>query len=324
MITPPPQTRAPGSPGSRIAAVAGVRPERIVDNETLGAPLGVTAEWIERRVGIRERRFAGADDSVQSMAATAAGKALSAAGLTPADVDLLVLATCSLPSPMPNGAASVAALLGVPRIAAFDVNAACAGFCYALGVADGLVRSGTSRRALVIGAERMTDWVDPTDVDTATVFADGAGAAVVVADERPGIHPVVWGGDGDQAGLVAIPGRHGSVTMRGQAVYRWVTTELVAVAEEACARAGLAPADLRGFVTHQANLRMIERLAERLGADRAAVGRDIVHTGNTSAASVPLALSRLIDLGEVRSGDPVLLMGFGAGLSYAAQVVRCP
>ncbi|WP_367435361.1 beta-ketoacyl-ACP synthase 3 [Streptomyces celluloflavus] len=310
--------------GSRIVAVAGVRPERVVGNEELGRGLGVTAEWIERRVGVRERRFAGAEETVTGMAAGAAAKALSTAGLAPADIDLLVLATCSMPSPMPSGAASVAALLGVPRIAAFDVNAACAGFCYALGVADGLIRSRTSRRALVIGAERMTDWVDQGDVDTATVFADGAGAAVVVAAERAGIHPVEWGGDGDKAGLVAIPDRHGSVTMQGQAVYRWVTSEMAAVAAAACARAGIAPADLKGFVTHQANLRMIERLATSLGATNAAVARDIVETGNTSAASVPLALSRLIDRGQVRPGDAILLMGFGAGLSYAAQVIACP
>ncbi|MGW2473251.1 beta-ketoacyl-ACP synthase 3 [Streptomyces sp. NPDC001665] len=310
--------------GSRIAAVAGVRPERVVHNEELGSGLGVAAEWIERRVGVRERRFAGPGETVTAMAAGAAAKALSTAGLTPADIDLLVLATCSMPSPMPSGAASVAALLGAPHLAAFDVNAACAGFCYALGVADGLIRSGTSRRALVVGAERMTDWVDPHDVDTATVFADGAGAAVVVAAEHRGVHPVEWGGDGDKAGLIAIPDRHGSVTMRGQAVYRWVTTELAAVAAAACARAGIAPADLRGFVTHQANLRMIERLATSLGATNAVVARDIVETGNTSAASVPLALARLIDHGRVRPGDPVLLMGFGAGLSYAAQVIACP
>lgn len=310
--------------GSRIAAVAGVRPERIVGNEELGASLGVSASWIERRVGVRERRIAGPNDSVTGMAADAGAKALASAGLTPADVDLLVLATCSLPSPMPNGAASVAALLGIPNAAAFDVNAACAGFCYALGIADGLIRSSTSRCALVIGAERMTDWVDPSDVDTATIFADGAGAAVVVAAEQTGIHPVVWGGDGDQASLVSIPDRYGHVVMQGQAVYRWVMTELVAIAEAACARAGLSPTDLKGFVTHQANLRMIERLAAGLGATNAIVARDIVETGNTSAASVPLALSRLIDLGQVHPGDPILLMGFGAGLSYAAQVVSCP
>ncbi|WP_406422729.1 beta-ketoacyl-ACP synthase 3 [Streptomyces sp. NBC_00873] len=310
--------------GSRIAAVAGVRPERVVGNAELGDPLGVSAEWIERRVGIRERRFAGPKDSLTAMGAAVAAKALATAGLAPDDVDLLVLATCSMPSPMPNGAASVAALLGIPTVAAFDVNAACAGFCYGLGIADGLVRSGTSRCALVVGAERMTDWVDPMDVDTATVFADGAGAAVVVSAGHTGIHPVVWGGDGGKASLIAIPDRHGSVTMSGQAVYRWVTTELVQVAQAACARAGLAPEDLKGLVTHQANLRMIDRLATSLGATNAAVARDIVETGNTSAASVPLALSRLIDLGQIQSGDPVLLMGFGAGLSYAAQVVSCP
>ncbi|MFD0266200.1 beta-ketoacyl-ACP synthase 3 [Streptomyces sp. NPDC127106] len=317
-----PTPAAPG--GSRIVAVAGYRPSRIVGNEELAARLDVSGPWIERRVGIRSRRYAQPDESVVDMAATAAGKVLATAGLTARDIDLLVLATCSLPSPMPNGAASVAARLGHPAMAAFDVNAACAGFCYALGVTDGLIRAGTSRRALVVGAEKMTDWVDPDDVDTATVFADGAGAAVVVAADRTEINPVVWGSDGDRADLVTIPDRHSSVTMQGQAVYRWVTTSLAPVALDACRRAGISPADLKGFVTHQANLRMIEHLAAALGATGAAVGRDIVESGNTSAASVPLALSRLIGTGRIRTGDPVLLLGFGAGLSYAAQVVKSP
>ncbi|MEU5977234.1 beta-ketoacyl-ACP synthase III [Streptomyces sp. NPDC047315] len=313
----------PGA-GSRIAAVAGARPDRIVRNAELAASLGVSAEWIERRTGIRERRFAGPEESVPKMAANAAGKALSAAGLTPADVDLVVLATCSMPSSMPGGAASVAALLGIGGTAAFDVNAACAGFCYGLGIADGLVRAGTSRCALVVGAERMTDWVDPADVNTAPIFADGAGAAVVVPAPETGIHPVVWGGDGNRASLITIPDRHGHVMMQGQPVYRWATTELVAVAEEACARSGRRPADLKGLVTHQANLRLLELLASRLGAVNAAVARDVVEAGNTSAASVPLALSRLVAQGDLQPGDPVLLLGFGAGLSYAGQVIHCP
>ena len=309
---------------SRIAAVAGALPKRIVRNSELGNRLGVSPEWIERRVGIRERRFAEPSETIPVLAASAAAKALSAAGLTPEAVDVLILATCSMPSPMPSGAASTAAALGIAHVAAFDVNAACAGFCHGLGVADALIRAGTSGCALVVGAERMTDWVDPEDVDTATIFADGAGAAVVVPSPTTGIHPVVWGGDGTRAPLVAIPDRHGSITMQGNAVYRWAVTELVAVAEQACARSGLAPSQLRGVVAHQANLRIIERITEALGATRAAVARDIVHTGNTSAASVQLALARLIDLGRLGSGDPVLLLGFGAGLSYAAQVVACP
>ncbi|MEU2723795.1 beta-ketoacyl-ACP synthase 3 [Streptomyces smyrnaeus] len=320
----PKPSYAAGAPGSRIAAVAASRPERVVGNADLGNSLGVSPEWIERRVGIRERRFAGPCESIPRMAAHAASKALSSAGLTPDDVDLLILATCSMPSPMPGGGALTAAELGIPTVGAFDVNAACAGFCYGLGVADSMVRAGTSGCVLVVGAERMTDWVDPEDVNTAPIFADGAGAAVVRAAEHTGIHPVVWGGDGERAALVAIPDRWNRLTMRGQPVYRWATTELVAVGVEACRRAGLAPADLKGLVVHQANLRMIERMAEGLGAVNAAVARDVVESGNTSAASVPLALSRLIDLGEVRSGDPVLLLGFGAGLSYAGQVVDCP
>jgi 3-oxoacyl-[acyl-carrier-protein] synthase-3 len=318
-----PETAA-RAPGTRVAGVAGYRPRAVVENADLARRLGVTADWIERRLGVRQRRFAGPGESIVDMAAAAAAKALAAAGEPAARVDLVILATCSAPSPMPSLAAQVAARLGVPSAGAFDVNAACAGFGYALGAADGLIRSGLSRCALVVGAERMTDWVDPDDVDTATVFADGAGAAVVTAADRTGIHPVVWGGDGSRADLLGIADRYATIRMDGPAVYRWATTELVAVAEAACHAAGLMPAELKGFVSHQANLRMINRLAAALGVEGAAVADDIVSTGNTSAASIPLALARLVDLGRVRSGDPVLLLGFGAGLSYAAQVIDCP
>jgi 3-oxoacyl-[acyl-carrier-protein] synthase-3 len=310
--------------GARLAGVAGYRPRRVVTNHELAGRLGVTASWIERRLGVRRRRFAGPGESVAEMAAAAAAKALAAAGEPAARVDLVILATCSAPSPMPNIASQVAARLGVPGAGAFDVNAACAGFSYALGTADGLVRSGLSECALVIGAERMTDWVDPGDADTATIFADGAGAAVVTRAARTSIHPVVWGGDGSRGGLLGIADRHSAIRMDGPAVYRWATTELVPVAEAACRAAGLTPAELKGFVSHQANLRMINRLADALGVTGVAVADDIVASGNTSAASIPLALARLIDLGRVRAGDPVLLLGFGAGLSYAAQVIDCP
>lgn len=308
-----------------MAALAGYRPRRVVTNDELAGPLGVTAPWVERRVGIRSRRHAGpAGESVVDMAALAAEKALAAAGEPVSRVDLIILATCSMPSPMPNGAAGVAARLGVPGVGAFDVNAACAGFCYALGIADGLVRSGVSACALVIGAERMTDWVDPSDVTTAPIFADGAGAAVVTPYDRPAIHPVVWGSDGSRASLIGIPDRGGSIEMAGPELYRWATTELPPVAKAACEVAGIPPHRLRAFVAHQANLRMINRLAASLGATDATVACDVIDAGNTSAASIPLAMTRLIDVGGLRSGDPVLLLGFGAGLSFAAQVIECP
>ncbi|MDN3355652.1 beta-ketoacyl-ACP synthase 3 [Actinomadura sp. DC4] len=310
--------------GARLAGVAGYRPRRVVSNQEIAKRFGVTGAWIERRLGVRRRRFAGPGESVVEMAAAAAAKALAAAGEPAARVDLVILATCSAPSPMPSIASQVAARLGVPGAGAFDVNAACAGFSYALGAADGLIRSGLSRCALVIGAERMTDWVDPDDVDTATVFADGAGAAVVTPATQAAIHPVVWGGDGSRSGLLGIADRYATIRMDGPAVYRWATTEMPPVAEAACRAAGLTTSDLKGFVSHQANLRMINRLAAALGVTGIAVADDIIASGNTSAASIPLGLARLIDLGRVRSGDPVLLLGFGAGLSYAAQVIDCP
>jgi 3-oxoacyl-[acyl-carrier-protein] synthase-3 len=314
-------TQQPG--GTRIVSVGTYRPEREVVNAELAECFGVAPEWIERRVGVVSRRFAGPDEDVVAMSARAARAALRAAEVEARDVDVVVLATCSMPSGLPNGAASVAARLGL-TVPAFDVNAACAGFCYALTVADGLIRAGTCRTALVIGAEKMTDWVDPTDVATATIFADGAAAVLVTAAETAQVGPVVWGSDGTQADLVRVRDRHSYLTLRGQAVYRWTITTLVPFARQACALAGVDVHELAAFVPHQANLRIIQALAHGLGADGAVVARDIVETGNTSAASVPLALASLIERGEVRAGQPVLLLGYGGGLTYATQVVHCP
>jgi 3-oxoacyl-[acyl-carrier-protein] synthase-3 len=306
-----------------MTSVGTYRPEREVANADLTAGRGITPDWIERRAGILSRRFAGPDESVVDMAAGAAAAALRAARARPDDVDLVVLATCSMPSGLPNGAASVAARLGL-TVPAFDVNAACAGFCYALTIADGLIRSGTSRSALVIGAEKMTDWIDPADTSTAVIFADGAAAVLVEASETPDVGPVVWGSDGDRADLITIPDRRAFMHLKGQAVYRWTRTTLMPYARRACDIAGVAPERLAAFVPHQANLRIIEALAQELGATNAVIARDVVEAGNTSAASIPLALAALIERGQVRPGDPVLLMGYGGGLTYATQVVRCP
>ena len=312
------------TPSSRLAAVAAYRPARSVDSSELASRWAVDAQWVERRVGVRRRGVADASESVCAMATAAARKALAESGVTADQVDAVVVASCSAPSPMPSTAAWVAAELGLGSPGVFDLNAACGGFCYALAVADGLIKAGTAHCMLVVGAERMTDWVDPEDRDTAPVFADGAGAALVTRAERPGIHPTVWGSDGTRAGLITIPAREGQLRMEGRAVYRWALDSLADVARQACLRAGLQPGDLKGFVPHQANLRMIEAVAGQLGAEQAVVARDITEAGNTSAASVPMALDALRRGGELAPGDPVLLLGFGAGLSYAAQVVNCP
>jgi 3-oxoacyl-[acyl-carrier-protein] synthase III len=317
-----------GSPGSRILALGGYQPANVLTNEELAATVDTNDEWIRSRVGIASRRLAGPDETVADMAVAAGGKALAASGLPAADIDLVIVATCTPEVMIPNAAASVATRLGIVAPGAYDLNAACAGFCYALGTASDAVRAGSARNVLVIGAEKLSQWVDWTDRSTCIIFADGAGAAVVgpvtEPDAAPGIGPVVWGSDGAMADKIYIADRRSFIHQEGQAVFRWATTALHPVALAACERAGVDPASLAAFVPHQANLRIIEAIARKLRAPQAVVADDIVHAGNTSSASIPLALSRMIERGDISSGDAVLLLGFGAGISYAAQVIKVP
>jgi 3-oxoacyl-[acyl-carrier-protein] synthase-3 len=318
----------PPSPprGAKILAFGGYQPDQVVTNDDLAQRVDTSDEWIRSRVGIESRRVAGPEESVTDMATAAGGKALAASGLSPADIDLVVVATCSTVLPMPSVAAVAASRLGIPAPGAYDLNAACAGFCYALAAVADSVVAGSSRNALVIGAEKMTDWLDWDDRSTCIIFADGAGAAVVAAvpgGEPAGIGPVVWGSAGEQGSKIQVTGRTGAITQDGQGVFRWATS-LHPLALQACERAGVKPSELTAFIPHQANLRIVEALARKLGIPRERVADDIVHAGNTSSASVPLALSRMAEQGRLESGTPALLMGFGAGLSYAAQVVTLP
>jgi 3-oxoacyl-[acyl-carrier-protein] synthase-3 len=284
-------------------------------------------EWIRSRVGIESRRIAADDETVEDMAEAAGAKALAASGLPPSSIDLVIVATCTPETQIPNVAAGAAHRLGIAAPGAFDLNAACAGFVYALNVAADAVRAGSARYVLVIGAEKLSSWIDWTDRSTCIIFADGAGAVVVgpVPEGEPtGIGPVVWGSAGDLAERITIPERNGYLRQDGQAVFRWTTTELHAVAREACARAGVTLDDISAFIPHQANLRIIEAIAKKLGIPRERVADDIVHAGNTSSASVPLALARMAEQGRLEPGKPALLLGYGAGLSYAAQVITLP
>jgi len=310
--------------GARIAGFGAHQPATVVTNDDLAARLETSDEWIRSRVGIAERRVAGADEGIVEMAVEAGGKALAASGLSPADIDLVIVATCSAESPLPAHAPTVADRLGIAAPGAFDLNAACAGFCYALGVADSLIRGGTATNALVIGAEKMSQWVDPDDRSTAVIFADGAGAAVVTAAAEPGIGPTVWGSLGSHADKLAVQSRSSYLVQDGQAIFRWATTAIAPVALEACRRAGVDPNDLAVIAPHQANLRIVRAIARAIKAPQAILAEDIVTAGNTSAASIPLAVSRLLQHHALPSGAPALLVGFGAGLAYAAQVVHLP
>ena len=312
-------------PGTRIAAVGHHQPEHVLTNDDLARMVDTDDAWIRQRTGIATRRIA-RTESLTDMASAAAGKALAAAGLAPADVDMVVVATCTAVERCPNTATRVAGRLGIPAAVGFEVNNACAGFCTALATADHAVRAGAARRALVVGADKMSDVTDWTDRSTCILLGDGAGAVIVSSAEgRDGIGPVVWGSDPTGGDAVRIDGGWRPYFRQdGRAVYRWATTTMAPLAVEACRRAGLAPGDLGAVVTHQANLRIVEAVVRQLGADRAVIARDVVESGNTSAASIPLALAKLVGRGEVPTGAPTLLLGFGGGLSWAAQVVDCP
>ena len=317
----------------REAGLLGVgehRASRVLTNADLEARLDTSDEWIRRRTGIVTRRLAAPEESIVGMGADAGAKALAAAGVDAADLDLVVLATCTAQKPIPGLAPQVAEQLGASAAGAFDVNGGCAGFCYALAMAADSVRAGSASKVLVIASERLTDWVDTEDRSMVVLFGDGAGAAVVGATDATtvpapgpvGIGPVAWGHDGANAPVIEI--RDEFMQMQGSAVFRWATTALVPVARRACELAGIEPADLAAVVPHQANLRILESMVRSLGAPNAVLARDVVDNGNSSAASVPLALARLVQSGEVESGDLALLFAFGAGLTYAGQVVRIP
>ncbi|MFF5637636.1 beta-ketoacyl-ACP synthase III [Streptomyces sp. NPDC012825] len=320
--------------GTRIAALGHYQPAKVLTNHDLAELVDTDDAWITSRVGIRTRHVAGPDEPVDELAAHAAGKALAAAGLVPDDVDMVLVATSTAIDRSPNTAARVAARLGMTGPATLDLNVVCAGFTHALATADHAVRAGGARRVLVIGADKMTEVTDWADRTTCVLVGDGAGAAIVEAVEptdggdedgpATGIGPVLWGSVPEMGHAVRIEGTPPRFAQEGQSVYRWATQQLPALARKTCERSGVTPEELAGVVLHQANLRIIEPLAAKIGAVNAVVARDVVDSGNTSAASIPLALSKLVERGELPSGAPVLLFGFGGNLSYAGQVIRVP
>lgn len=317
-----------GGPYTRISGLGHYRPKRVVTNADLATLFDTNDEWVKSRVGIAERRFAGDQESVAWMGAEAGRLAMADAGIAAADIDTVIVATCTLPTQIPHASTQVAGALGIQAPGSFDINAACAGFCYGLATASALIRSGDAGTVLLVGAERLTDWVDPTDRANAIIFADGAGAAVVTDSPTPDIGPVAWGCSTENTDAIYISDRESFVVQEGQTVFRWATTAIAPVAIEAACRAGVDLADIDVLAPHQANLRIVEAIAKKVisagGRPDLAVIKDIVTTGNTSSASIPIGLDRARQAGEVKSGDLVLAVGFGAGLTYGAQVFRLP
>ena len=331
------QIQSPAGPAhARILGVGGYRPSRVVTNEQICQVIDSTDEWITTRTGIKERRWATAEETVGMMAIGAAGKALAAAGIEPERLGLVIISTVTHLAQTPSLAALVANELGAVGAAAFDISAACAGFCHGLALAQDAVRGGSAEYVLVIGVERLSDLTDMNDRSTAFIFGDGAGAAVVGPSETPAIGPVVWGADGAQYEAIgqtfmwdALRDQpelgYPALRMNGQQVFRWASYQMVPVAKKALERAGITAEDLDAFIPHQANMRITDAMIKALQLPaHVPVARDIARTGNTSAASIPLAMERMLEEGEAPHGGVALLIGFGAGLVYAAQVVELP
>jgi 3-oxoacyl-[acyl-carrier-protein] synthase-3 len=319
------QTATPAA--TRLLGFGSTQGNRIVTNHDLAKIVDTNDEWIQQRVGIVHRRLGDDDQSVVSMAVEAGAKAIADAGLAPSDVDQVIVATCTMPGGIPNAAAQVADQIGVKAKSAYDLNAACAGFVYALSVAADAVRAGSARNVLVIGSERFQEWLDWEDRSNCIIFADGAGATVVGPAEEPELGPGVLGSAGDLVDTIYLRDNK-YIHQEGQSVFRWATTQIAPVAARAVEAAGLQLSDVDVLVPHQANLRIVEAIAKKLqtlGArDDLVLARDIVYSGNTSSASIPLAIDHMRAAGEIPSGAVMLLVGFGAGLSYAAQVAVCP
>ncbi|POX49836.1 ketoacyl-ACP synthase III [Streptomyces sp. Ru72] len=347
-----------GAPYARILGVGGYRPVRVVPNEVILEKIDSSDEWIRSRSGIETRHWANDEETVAAMSIEAAGKAIADAGIAADQIGAVVVSTVSHFSQTPAVATEIADKLGTDKAAAFDISAGCAGFGYGLTLAKGMVVEGSAEYVLVIGVERLSDLTDLEDRATAFLFGDGAGAVVVGPSEEPHIGPTVWGSEGDKSetikqtvpwnaflphsrlrssggtptgdvsqlpvdseGNVKFP----AITQEGQAVFRWAVFEMAKVAQQALDAAGITPDDLDVFIPHQANVRIIDSMVKTLGLpEHVTVARDIRTTGNTSAASIPLAMERLLATGEAKSGDTALVIGFGAGLVYAATVVTLP
>lgn len=326
-----------GAKHSRIYALGAARGERAVTNDDIAGPIDSSDEWIRQRTGVITRMRASADVTAADLATAAANEAIKKAGITPQQIGVVLISTISNTVQTPSMAALVADRIGANPAAAYDISAACAGYTYGIAQADSFIRSGLAEYVLVIGAEKLSEIVEPTDRTISFLLGDGAGAAVVGPSDYPGISKTVWGSDGskwDAVGmnhtLLEYRDAHGDVpwpTLRqeGQTVFRWAVWEMAKVAQKALDEAGITSDQLAAFIPHQANMRIIDEFAKQLGLpESVAIARDIATTGNTSAASIPLATHRLLSEHPELGGGLALQIGFGAGLVYGAQVVVLP
>lgn len=319
---------------SKIYSLGASRGDLAVTNDEIAGPIDSSDEWIRQRTGVITRARASEQQSLQSMSIEAGAEAIKKAGISPDQIDLVIVSTISFPYATPSAATLIAAELGIPNAAAYDISAACAGYCYGIAQADAMIRAGLSEYALVIGAERLSDFLNPADRTISFLLGDGAGAAVLGPSEIAGISQSVWGSDGTKWDKVGMTGsilefKNGgewpTLVQEGRTVFRWAVWEMVKAAKETLDAAGITVDDLSALVTHQANMRIIDEFAKQLELpEKVVVARDIETTGNTSAASIPLAMHRLLEEKQVESGGLALQIGFGAGLAYAAQVVVLP
>ncbi|MHC3472191.1 beta-ketoacyl-ACP synthase 3 [Streptomyces sp. 7R007] len=325
-----------GAPYARVLGVGGYRPTRVVPNEVILERIDSSDEWIRSRSGIETRHWASDEETVAAMSIEASGKAIADAGISAEQIGGVIVSTVSHFKQTPAVATEIADKLGTNKAAAFDISAGCAGFGYGLTLAKGMIVEGSAEYVLVIGVERLSDLTDLEDRATAFLFGDGAGAVVVGPSNEPAIGPTVWGSEGDKSETIkqTVPWtdyREGpvekfpAITQEGQAVFRWAVFEMAKVAQQALDAAGISANDLDVFIPHQANERIIDSMVKTLKLpEHVTVARDVRTTGNTSAASIPLAMERLLATGEAKSGDTALVIGFGAGLVYAATVVTLP
>jgi 3-oxoacyl-[acyl-carrier-protein] synthase-3 len=327
---------------SQILAVGSYRPKRLVPNSEIVDRIESSDEWIQQRTGIESRRFADETETVLDMATWAAEDALKKAKLSITDIDTIIVATITFPFQAPSAATAILQRLGHPKAAAFDINAACAGFSYGVAMAHDFIKSGTSKTVLVIGAEKISDFTDPDDRATAFIFADGAGAVVIGASQDAGIGPVEWGSDADsrdaiqmnpswievrdtETQLTKAGSKWPNISQEGQKVFRWAVFSMSKAALKALESAGLTVNDIDAFIPHQANVRIIETMAKEMDMpDSVIIADDIRKNGNTSAASIPLAMDALLQKHPELHGKLALLIGYGAGLVYAGQVVKLP